>query len=191
MNITGKLKSFFSATRYPLPSALRRGQALVEVTVATLIAAMTTISVFSVVLSATVSQGKADKREAAALVLKQAQETLKSYVSADPLNTNIIPGITPVKSGSPMGPGGAGRWVYDTSGAWALAAGGHDISSLLTGTLLQAPGVTCASGQTCSLTYTVTDRDCGFGSGIVGSPAGSVSGNTTCKEVVFTLIYPN
>lgn len=152
-------------------SKQRPGQALVEVVIATMIAAMTTMSVFSVVLSATVSQSKADKREAAALVLKYAQETLKSYVSADPLNTDLFPGVTPAKSGSPTGPSGAGKWAYDTSGAWALASGNHAISGLI-------PADSPLTGG--SLTYNVTDYDCGFGTGY-----------KACKMVVFTLTYPD
>lgn len=155
-----------------LISKERPGQALVEVVIATLIAAMTTMSVFSVVLSATVSQGKADKREAAALILKQAQETLKSYVSVEPLSTNLFPGVSPAKSGSPTGPSGAGKWVYDTSGNWALQGGiTHNISGLI-------PSDSPLVGG--SMSYYVTDYDCGFGTGY-----------KACKQVVFTLTYPD
>ena len=168
----------------------RPGQALVEVTIAMLIAAMTTMSVFSVVLSATVSQGKADKREAAALILKQAQETLKSYVSVDPLITNIVPGVSPAKPGSPVSPAGAGRWYYDDyvlNGGWALGAGYHNITRLISSH--PASDAFPLAGGTMS--YMVTDYNCGFGSGTVGSPTGIVTGNASCKIVVFTLTYPD
>ncbi|MBI4802687.1 MAG: hypothetical protein HY796_09220 [Elusimicrobia bacterium] len=177
MNIPGKLKSLFSSTLYPLPSTQRPGQALVEVVIATLIAAMTTMSVFSVVLSATVSQKKADKREAATLVLKQAQETLKSYVSADPLNTDITPCSDPNKPGSPVGPSGIGRWYYDTSGTWALSAGVHTITNMLA--IPPNPvGFPLTGG---SLSYTVSNYNCGFGA----------TDYMACKIVVFTLTYPD
>jgi hypothetical protein len=171
-------------------SGKRAGQALVEVTIATMIAAMTTMSVFSVVLSAMVSQQKADKREAAALVLKQAQEVLKSYVSADPLNGDFIPGIVDGYGLTlPAAPKSTsvGHWIYDTTGGWALAAGPHNIDSLLA--IPPNPVTFPLAGGT--LRYTVSDYDCGFGSGKIGNPVGGISGNTTCKIVVFTLTYPD
>ena len=141
----------------------KKGQTLVEVAVATVIAAATAIAVFSVLLSSFASQQKADKREAAGFILKQAQETLKSYVSAVPAESAYTPG-------SP-----AGRWAADSSGSWALAAGIHNITSLLTGTrLADAP----LPLPVPSFTYNVMDNNCGFG-----------LGNAACKTVQFTLIY--
>lgn len=158
----------------------RSGQTLIEVTMATMIAAITTTAVFSVVLSSYVSDAKADKRDAAAMVLKRAQDTLKSYVSSQPTNANMIPGAIPPVPGAP----GAivGRWSADNSGAWALADGPHDISSLLNGgnnPVLNPGGAVCSYGSSvCGFGYTVTPVECGFGLG-----AGA------CKRVRFSLVY--
>ncbi len=136
----------------------RPGQTLIEVVIATLIGAMTTIAVFSVILSSFVSQKKADKKEIAAMVLKQAQQTLQTFVSADP-NTQILPGVY-------LAPNPGGRWL---DAGWALAAGSHNISSLM-------PADLCAT--TCSFVYVVTDRNCGFG-----------IGTNACKAVKFDMTY--
>jgi len=153
----------------------RSGQTLIEVTMATMIAAITTTAVFSVVLSSYVSDSKADKRDAAAMVLRRAQDTLKSYVSAVPTEASYVP----------VSAAGVGRWVADSSGLWALAAGSHDISSLLNcipGEPRQALNPTCAGcswgSAVCGMRYRVTDSDCGGGTG-----AGA------CKLVIFELRY--
>jgi hypothetical protein len=143
-----------------------------------MIAAITTTAVFSVVLSSYVSNAKADKRDAAAMALRRAQDTLKSYVSAEPTNANMFPGV-PGGPGSPVG-----RWSADNSGGWALAAGPHDISSLLNlggvyQTVLNPTVAACSYGSSvCGFGYTVTDNNCGFGTGV-----------NACKNVVFNLVY--
>lgn len=138
----------------------RPGQSLIEVTMATMIAAITTTAVFSVVLSSYVSDSRADKRDAAAMLIRQAQETLKNYVSVEPGNSTYVP-TGPMR--------GVGRWDADTSGVWALRSGNHDISSLLTNTPL--------AGGTFS--YRVINSNCGFGN----------SEELSCKEVRFQLNY--
>lgn len=146
----------------------RAGQTLIEVAMATIVAAMTTTAIFSVILSSFTSQAKADKREAAAMVLKRAQETLKSYVSAAPTDGAY----------APTGPGGVvGVWAADASGGWALRDGGHIITSLLAGTPLASP--------TSSFTYNVGSVACGFGLGV------TANNELACKTVNFTLIYPD
>ncbi|MBI4351910.1 MAG: hypothetical protein HY550_10750 [Elusimicrobia bacterium] len=151
----------------------RPGQTLIEVTIAALVAAITTTAVFSAVLSSTVSDVRADKRDAAAMALKRAQDTLKSYVSAVPGDSNYVPG-------SP-----AGHWAAEGGGAWALQAGSHDISSLLNcagGYPVPALNPTCAAcswgSPVCGFRYVVTDNDCGYGTGA-----------NSCKSVVFNLFY--
>lgn len=141
----------------------RPGQSLIEVTMATMIAAVTTTAVFSVVLSSFVSDARADKRDAAAMAMRYAQEMLKSYVSAVPTESGYIP----------TGSRGIGRWPDDTSGAWALRDGTHNISSVVAG-----PPLTIAGGTPAVFTYTVVSYNCGFGSG-----AGA------CKRVTFNLSY--
>jgi type II secretory pathway pseudopilin PulG len=157
----------------------RPGQTLVEVVMATLIAAMTTTAVFSVILSSFVSGGKADKRDAAAMVLRRAQEALKSYVSVEPTSTNLF-GVLPARPGAPGSP--VGHWAADASGAarWALASGppAHNISSLLTGTPL--------AGPSSSFQYTVSNTNC-LGPSVV--PV--TNDSNQCKTVTFTLIYPD
>lgn len=143
----------------------RAGQTLIEVCMATIVAAMTTTAVFSVMLSSFTSQAKADKREAAAMVLKQAQENLKSYVSAVPNESAY----------EPVGPGGTGIWPADTSGAWALGDGVHTISSLLNGTALQGG----------TLSYTVSSFNC------IGTLGSAPNNELGCKTVVFSLTFPD
>ena len=162
-------------------SAKRPGQTLIEVTMATMVAAITTTAVFSVVLSSFVSTAKADKRDAAAMALKLAQDTLKSYVSVAPTSASMILGAVPAVPG---GPGSSpGRWTADNSGLWALASGTHDISSLLNNgrnPVLNPNGDTCSGGSSvCSFRYTVTDSDCGFGA----------LTERSCKTVAFSLRY--
>jgi len=140
----------------------RAGQTLIEVTIATIIAAITTVAIFSVILSGFVSEQKADRKEAAAMVLKNAQQTLQSFVSVEPSNASYSPNA-------------GGRWSADTSGVWALNAGRHDISSLMNGTIL-GPG--CVWGGACSFTYIVADTNCGFG-----------GGTSACKTVTFDMLY--
>ena len=151
----------------------RPGQTLLEIAVAVLIAATTTIAVFSVVISSFVSEKKADKKELSAMMLKRAQQTLQAFVSVDPADPAYSPNA-------------GGTWSADSSGGWALAAGIHDISSLLntpenltlrkeaSSTAVQ----TCVLGGPCYLTYTVTDADCGFG-----------TGTRACKTVRFSIKF--
>jgi len=145
----------------------RYGQTLIEVMMATIVAAMTTTAIFSVILSSFASQAKADKREAVAMVLKRAQETIKSYVSAVPTDAGRVP----------VGALGVGVWTADTSGVWPLRDGVHTITSLLAGTPL--------ASATSVFSYNVTSGDCGFGLGAAPNYA------LACKAVVFTLTYPD
>lgn len=149
----------------------RPGQTLIEVVIATLIAAMTTVAIFSVILSSFVSQKKADKKEAAAMLLKEAQQTLQTFVSAVPNDSNYSPNA-------------GGTWKEP--GRWALAGAPapglqHDISSLMTAELRPA-GVTCAAGASCYFTYTVTNLDC-LGLGAYNTDF------TSCKQVDFSMKY--
>ena len=142
----------------------RAGQSLIEVVMATIIAAMTTTAIFSVILSSFVADFKADKREAAAMALKQAQEILKSYVSAVPTETAYIPGAA------------VGRWAADSSGSWALAAGPHNLDSLVAG-----PPLTVAGQPAPTFRYTVTNTNC----------IGFADDARSCKTVVFTITFPD
>lgn len=153
-----------------MTSARRPGQTLVEVVMATMIAAMTTTAVFSVILSSFVSGAKADKRDTAAMMLRRAQETLKSYVTVEPSNASYSPGVTP------------GRWIADSSGQWALRNGTHDITSLLINTPLYDPANPGAS----RFEYVVTSNDC-LGTGMGSAP----NYEQACKTVVFSLTYPD
>lgn len=143
---------------------------------ATMVSAITTTAVFSVVLSSFVSDIKADKRDAAAMVLKRAQETLRSYVSVDPASANLFPGAA---VGIPGSPGIVpGKWAADSSGAYALADGTHYLNILVNTPPLTEPGKAAAT-----LRYTVTSFDCGFTKG--APPIYPLA----CKKVVFTLTY--
>ena len=150
----------------------RPGQSLIEVVLSIVITAMTTVAVFSVVLSTSVSQKKTDKKEAAAMVLKQAHQTLQLFVSAVPSEPDYS--------------FNSGLWPADARGEWALTAGEHDISALLA--VPPNPVGYPLTGGT--LTYFVTNYDCLK----IESPPGVTVTNTnstTCKKVVFTLTYPD
>ncbi|OGS13619.1 MAG: hypothetical protein A2285_05950 [Elusimicrobia bacterium RIFOXYA12_FULL_57_11] len=127
-----------------------------------MIAAVTATAVFSVVLSSHVGGTRSDKKEAASMALKAAQEQLKIYVSAvpsDPMfspNGGVLPGDLP-------------------AGVWALSAGTHDVSFMLN----DMPQLAGTPPPT--LTYTVVNVACEFGS----------SNETSCKKVTFTITYPN
>jgi len=158
------------------PSGNRPGQTLVEVVIAVLILAITTVSVFSVLFSNSVPQQKADKKEQAALLIRSAQQTLKAYVTAAPDDARFSPNA-------------GGRWAADASGGWALAPGVHDISSLMNGTVLQARTannlpVNCVFSdrnctECCYLIYEVTDNAPGCSGGAFGP----------CKTVTFSMRY--
>ena len=159
----------------------RPGQTLIEVVIATLIGAMTTVAVFSVVLSSFVSQKKADKKELAAMLLKNAQQTLQAFVSAVPGDANYSPNA-------------GGVWK-DSS--WALSAGTHDISSLMNTPenidlrpVDPATGIreTCAVAGGCYFTYTVGNTDCLRGDKLVPSQPTNTD-VTTCKTVIFNMKY--
>ncbi len=158
----------------------RSGQTLIEVAVATMISAITSVAVFSVILSSFVSEQKADKKELAAMLLKDAQQTLQAFVSAVPSEAAYT-----INAG--------GLWAADTSGRWALyglpdPGFRHDISSLMNGTALQVnPSVNCVWTGNCSFTYVVIDSpSANCINGILG--AGT---NNACKTVVFSLIFAN
>ena len=157
----------------------RKGQTLVEVVVAVMISAATTMAVFSVIVSSFASQKKADKREAAGFMLMQAHETLRNYVSAWPHHEPKYSPCAP--------PLLCGVWPADASGLWALEGGSyaHDVTSLLANTIL-AQATLPSPAPTPSLTYTVTDDDCLNTVKNLGTPP---NGQNQCKKVVFTLVY--
>lgn len=159
-------------------SGKRSGQTMIEIAVATMIAAITTVAVFSVVLSSFVSQKKADKKELVAMLIKNARETLGTFVSADVTTATACTGY--------CAPTANGIWAADASGVWALSnTRRHDISSLMNGTELQVnPPTPCVDGGACWFVYTVTNTDC-------LNEAGGVTNTdlNSCKTVVFDLKY--
>lgn len=171
-----------------MKASKRPGQSLIEVTMATMIAAITTTAVMSTVLSSFVADTRADKRDAATMAMRRAQETLKSFVSVEPTSINLFPGQVPAIPGSPN----AGSWAADVSG-WPLAGAAcawnsppnvgtfHNISSLVNtaGSTLSPDGLPGAT-----LTYTVCSYNCGpWGMG--AAPDFPLA----CKRVAFTLTY--
>ena len=150
----------------------RKGQTLIEVMIAAMISAMTAAAIFSVVLSGSTSGVRSDKREAAAMAIKQAQETLKMYVSEKPEEVIAASGILYAPCSVTIAPCPAanrGRWVADTSNTWALQTGVHPLNKTL---LLGNTPISNAS----VFSYTVFPEPCG---------------SFTCKRVVFTLNYPD
>ena len=140
---------------------LRKGQSLIEVTVAVLIAAITATGVFSVILSTKYSNVKSDNKEAAAIALHSAQEYLRPYVSV----ASTIPGDYQTY----FMPKGIN--IYGESG-WALANGTHDMSFLL----YNMPQL-----ENATLTYTVSNADCNNSSS---------EQNLQCRGVSFSLNIP-
>ncbi len=159
----------------------RPGQTLIEVSMATMVAAMTSTAVFSVMLSSFVSSAKADKRDAAAMAIKYAQQALQAYVSVDPTNPNMVNGIP----GSPNN----GLWPADSSHVWALRPNiTHDISSLVAYDPYNPSDpsniLSPDPSHQASFTYTVQSQPCG------GFPMGSPPDYpTACKAVTFRLSY--
>jgi type II secretory pathway pseudopilin PulG len=148
---------------------------MIEVVVATLIAAITTVAVFSVILSSMVSQKKADKRELVAMAFKNAQQTLQAFVSADVNNL-----VDPLIPGVYYAPTAGGVWAAAGAG-WALAPGTHDITSLITGTAL------CTGTPACSFTYFVADNTEGLAACVNGLLGAAT--NNACKTVTFTIVF--
>ena len=139
----------------------RKGQSLIEVTVAILIAAITATGMFSVILSTKYSYAKADARESAAIVLHSAQEYLKPYVSvAGTMTGEYLTNFMP-----------KGKNIYGESG-WALADGTHDLTFLLA-KMPQLGGAT--------LTYTVSTANCNNQKN---------DQNLECRKVSFSLTIP-
>jgi len=148
----------------------KKGTTLIEVTAALLIAAMTTVAIFSVVLSTSVSNKKADRKEVAAMAIKMAQERLKAYVTSDISNSFLI-----------NRPGDMGGWHLpgDSNTGWALAQGNHNITSWLS-------NPNFAELQGGSFTYNVVNRNC------LGFPLRwQINDFNTCKTVTFTLNFPD
>lgn len=116
----------------------RKGQSLIEVTVAVLISAVTATGIFSVILSTKYSHARADNRESAAIVFRAAQEYLKPYVSVAAYDTSYASTFLPNKN------------IYGEN-VWALADGTHDMSFILE----NMPQFTGAS-----ISYTVSTADC-------------------------------
>ena len=114
----------------------RKGQSLIEVTVAILIAATTATGIFSVILSTRYSHAKADERESAAIAFRSAQEYLKPYVGT------TVTGFNTAYTTE--------RNIFGES-VWALQEGTHNIGFLLT-------NMPQFSGST--FTYTVSINSC-------------------------------
>lgn len=129
----------------------RDGYTLVETMIAMLLVAMIVTSVFAMVVTAKTGAKKSESQAKAHFYARQQMEKLKSYVSAD---------LT--------APGPTTNWVYpgDASGAYALAAGNHDVTSNLPATLRSL-------GWTMS--YTITDTTCG---------------TKICKQAEFYVSWP-
>ncbi len=145
--------------------AKRKGQTLVEVVVATMVAAMTATAVFSVVLSSQVGGVRSDKREAASMAVKAAQEQLRVFVTAVPNEAGFSPNA-------------GGHWAGDSNAGWALQSGNHNVSFLLD-KMPQLKGGPADALPT--LTYRVQNQNCGFGLN---------TENTSCKQVTFTITFP-
>jgi type II secretory pathway pseudopilin PulG len=96
----------------------RKGQSLIEVTVAVLISAVTATGIFSVILSTKYSHTRADTRESAAIVFRGAQEYLKPYVSVAAYDSSYAATFLPNNN------------IYGEN-VWALSTGRHYMNFIL------------------------------------------------------------
>jgi hypothetical protein len=111
------------------------------------------------------------------MILREAQQTLQSFVSVEPMNSKYSPST-------------GGIWAADSSLSWALAAGRHDISSLLNGTELQTPGTVCAAGAECFFVYDVTDdNSASCVGGLMNDTDPQKLTTKACKKVTFSVKY--
>lgn len=112
----------------------RRGGALVEVVIATLLLAITVTGVFAALLTAGTQSGSLVEREDASLHIDRLLDELRNYVTSDTTPTVDAPGT----------PAGAQRtWSLpgDSCACWALQEGAHDVSARLPAAL-RARGAT-------------------------------------------------
>lgn len=150
----------------------RKAFSLVEIVVSVLISATVAMASFMIFTSTATSQRKANKKELASLAIKMIQEELKLYVTSD------------TSAWYPYKPNAQWRLCNhtgqcDTYNGWALQSGNHNVTSFL-GISPFLDGLCNGNLANCSFTYNVTDRNCGFGTGL-----------NACKDVVFTLTYPD
>lgn len=147
----------------------RKSTTLVEILVTTVIVAMVSMSAFSVFTTSFTAQKKSDKKEISSLAIKMVREKLKNYVTAD-LNWTYRPDTS---------------WRLCINGqcdsytGWALQQGTHNITQIIN-TEPFLSKLCNGNISNCSFTYTVTDIDCGMGTGL-----------RACKRVVFNLTYPD
>lgn len=99
---------------------LDRGHTLIEVVVSMLLIAVMAALSMPAFLTGRMSEGRSQRRDAAADAVQRLSQELKNYVTADRSIVN--------------GPGaGADGWSLpgDRSNTWALAAGQHDLDPAL------------------------------------------------------------
>ena len=150
----------------------RKAFSLVEIVVSVLISATVAMASFMIFTSTATSQRKANKKELASLAIKMVQEELKLYVTSD------------LSAWYPYKPNSSWRLCNhtgqcDSYNGWALQAGNHNITSFLSVEPFLT-GLCNGNISNCSFTYTVVDRNCGFGLGV-----------NACKDVTFNLTYPD
>lgn len=150
----------------------RRAFSLVEIVISVLISATVAMASFMIFTSTATSQRKSNRKEIASLAIKMVQEQLKLYVTSD------------TSASFPYKPNAQWRLCNhlgqcDSYNGWALQQGNHNITSFLAADPFLS--ALCKGNiSNCSFTYTVTDRNCGFG-----------TGTAACKDVVFNLTYPD
>jgi Tfp pilus assembly protein PilV len=139
----------------------RRGGALVEVVIATLLLAITVSGVFAALLTASTQTGSLTEREQASQHVDLLLDELRNYVTSDTAPSPDAPG-------EPAGPARTWRLPGDACGCWALQEGAHDVSSRL-------PAALRARGATLAYDVSVVD--------VNGSPLRRVSAKLTWEPV--------
>lgn len=150
----------------------RNAFTLVEILVSILISALVAMASFSIFTSSVTAHKKSDKKELAGLAIKMVQEELKNYVTSDTSNAVISGPNVSWRLCNHLG-------ICDNFSGWALQQGNHTITNFLN-TEPFLSKLCDGNVANCSFTYTVTDINCGFGTGV-----------NACKRVQFTLNYPN
>jgi len=138
----------------------RKGQSLIEVTVAVLISAVTATGIFSVILSTKYSHARADSKDSAAIVFRAAQEYLKPYVSVAAYDTAYVSSFLQNQN------------IYGEN-FWALADGHHNMDFIL----VNMPQFTGAS-----LSYDVSTANCNSSSNIAALECRNVVFNLSIPE---------
>jgi prepilin-type N-terminal cleavage/methylation domain-containing protein len=113
----------------------KSGFTLIEVIVAILVAAIAVIAIMAVILSSFRSAPKSDQKELSGLIIRQAIERLKAYVTDENTWTQELPNSLPTNLCSDTA-------TNDDGNRDPFVSGNHNVSCLLTNTDLEGGALT-------------------------------------------------